>query len=157
MRDKAMEGIQEMASYGLGTTTSGARHLLEASLLHRFYSKVDYSVAENDDADLADLDGFLRQMSEILNHAPEVLRRMVDLSSQSGQSNFLYVANDRTLLYITVFKTHTFHAEIRTYSVDGGLPAGGFVVSTGSWQIERQGHGGKVSLWKLMEVFKPMN
>ena len=160
MREKAREvtGLGSISPDSLGDFQTSNRHMLEGSRLARFYTKINYSVMDNDEADLTDLPGFIRQVSNEAVLDSGVLDRMVQVASTNAESNFLYAANQNKLFFITVFKADTYQVIVRSYAVEeGGLPAGAFLTSTGSWNIERHGAGSKMSQWNLMEEFKPMN
>ena len=129
----------------------------ESTHLRKFYKKVDYTVAENDDTSLTDLQGFIRRASNFLIKDAKVLARIGQVSKSSPQANFLYAANANRLFYITVFKGAALKVQVRSYMVEGGLPAGAFVVSTRAWAIENKGQASKVTVWNLMQEFKALN
>ena len=153
---KFSTGLGHLPS-SLGSAQDLERKSQESTRMTRFYSKVDYTVAETEDYDVTDLAGYLNQASNGFIVDGGVISRMVQLSAAAVQANFVYVARDNTLFYLTTYRTGAFKVELRKYLVEGGLPVNAFMTSTGAWSIETYGQGTRISAVNLMEEFKPVN
>jgi hypothetical protein len=151
---RANTGLGMSQLRALGSSGKTERQFSESLKLRGFYSNVDFYVTDNDGADLSDLKEFI-QISSNDNMRSAILNRIVEVSNSAGQSNFLFVARDRVMYYITVLRTHTYQVEFRSYTVEGGLPVGAFVTSTGSWNIENHGTASRLNVYNLMQEFRP--
>jgi hypothetical protein len=150
-------GLGMSSLRALGNSDKIQRQLGESTLLRRFYPKVIFSLTGNDESEITDLKEFINLGPNDNIKDINVLNRIVEVSNSVGQANFIYVPTASVVNYITAIKTDILEVEVRTYTVDGGLPQGAFVVSTGGWNVENHGTAGRVSVHDLMEEFRASN
>ena len=156
----AMALYEEMSRVtGFRTTISGlgSAHDTYSEAFSNLYGEVDMDDLIAEDV-VVHLVGDAVRSSQERIHDQAIIARIVDISSSSHRSSFLYAASGSNLLLINMNMDQGSHdLQVVTFDIkQDGLPVGAFATSTGAWHIESHGSGGTNPIQNLLNIFAPL-
>ena len=130
-------------------------YLDESNRMRALYPQIEYDYSELDVVPEGQLSGAISAASlgNIVDGG--ILSRIVTVARSSARSSFIVVPQPSVFYVAAVNNLYNgnFRLRFSTFRVQGKLPTGAFVTSTGVWATERAGEGAVPSLSQIIAIF----
>jgi len=125
--------------------------------LRQLYKQLEYDLSEVNSIQPEELMTMIKSLSRDQITDAFVLNKIQQIASSTYRSCFL-VAPSPNFFFVfgVVNQNGSYSISISTFKVEGRLPVGAFLTSTGTWNIERYGEGASPSLHQIMSIFPAM-
>ena len=145
-------------STGLATelpmSSLGSLYLEESNKLRRLYTQLEYDYSELTRVPANDLANAINTAALGLITDAWMRARIQQVATATYRSCFMVVPTSNYFFVFGVTNLNgNFMVKISTFKVQGTLPVGSFLTSTGTWIIERYGAGASPSLHQIISIF----
>lgn len=132
-------------------------YLDESNKLRSLYKQLEYDYSEINNVPTTQLVSTIHSASLGLITDGWIQSRIAAVASAAYRSSFIVAPTNTTFFVISVTNQgSSFLVRMSTFRVEGKLPTGAFLTSTGGWSIERYGEGASPSIHQIYSIFPPL-